>query len=86
MAIWSEHRTVAELVRLSEGPNGSLIETAVANQSAEREIIREIEADLILTPQAAVALRDWLTARLADLDKAMETIRAEQQKGGEENG
>lgn len=73
MAIYNEHRTIADNLLLSEGPAGTVKETAQEEEGQPR-FIREIEADLLLTPNAAKSIRDWLTDRLNEFEETIKEI------------
>lgn len=78
MAIYNEHRSVSEFVVVRLNTDGTVSETP-NDPKAGRQVIREVEADLILDAVVARAIRDWLSARLEELERAK---GAEQQQTG----
>lgn len=78
MALYSERVKVPDLVTYAAESSGlKELERdgkSVPARSAEREIERELEADVILSLEAALALRDWLDKKIDDATKARQQL------------
>jgi hypothetical protein len=75
MAVFSEHRVPAEEVIITQEAGGKLRETTPSKEDAV-SFVREIEADLMMTPAVARAIHVWLGDRLTEIDEAMRQIQA----------
>jgi len=64
MALFSEHRALPDGTLIQMDEVGGVKDTPTEDPAI---LIREIEADVILSEQAAIALRDWLTGRIDQL-------------------
>ena len=80
MAIYSEHKAFPEGTTIRSNPDGTMQDTPTEDPGY---LVREIEADIILSEAAATALRNWLSDRL-DQIQAFRTEVLEQQQGGTE--
>lgn len=76
MALFSEHRALPDGTTISVDKQGVPQETQTDDPGF---IIREIEADVILNPGAAVVLRDWLTDRINELQTVIAQMQAQAQ-------
>ena len=61
MAVYSEHRVLPDGSTVSVNPSGTITEVMSDDPGI---LLREIEADLILSQASAVALRDWLSLQI----------------------
>jgi hypothetical protein len=76
MAVYSEHRAFPEGTIIRPSPDGGIQDTP---KDDPQLLVREIEADLILSQGSATALRDWLTDRLSDLQNYQREVKEQQQ-------
>ncbi len=63
-ALYSEHRAFPDGTVISANPDGTISETPTEDSGI---VIREIEADLILSEAAAISLRRWLDDRIEEI-------------------
>lgn len=66
VAVYSERPAIPQLIvqRIENGALG-----AAETVESRGGIVREVDADLMLTPDAARGLRDWLDERLLEWDQ-----------------
>ena len=71
MAIFSERRAIPRRVvyQLSEGRVGPEIE-----REERPGLVREVEADLVMSLEAAVAIREWLDGRIEMLRELRQAL------------
>jgi len=75
LAVFSEHRVPGDEVIITQEARGQLRETTPQKEDAV-SFVREIEADLMMTPAVARAIHVWLGERLGEIDDAARQIQA----------
>ena len=74
MALYSERTAIPRSVVHVPGPDGTLGEEI--SKELRSDLVREVEADVIMDLNVAIALRDWLDTRIRVLQQAMEEAKA----------
>ena len=73
MTVFSERQPIPRKVvhQIAAGVLGPEI---VERRETRTGVFRELEADLVLTKEAALAIREWLEQRIAELTQAEEAM------------
>jgi len=67
VSTYSERPAIPQTTEHDIGENGQL--SGAIHQEGKVGIVRELDVDIIMSRTTAVELRDWLTDRIADIDK-----------------
>lgn len=78
MALFSERQPTPNWVDLDFGSSNEFSEES--GREVFRGMTREIEANLVFSVATAIKLRDWLNARIGDMEKIEEEIRKNQEQ------
>jgi hypothetical protein len=76
MALYSEHLAMPSGTTISVNEQGVARETSTDDPGT---IVREIEADVILSLGGATVIRDWLSDRINDLQNRIAQMQAQAQ-------
>src|SRR5262245_56341008 len=68
-AIYSERAAIPQSTEQDISPEGRLSD--VVSREGKEGIVREVDVDLIMTKETAVEIRDWLSARIKELESAI---------------
>ena len=72
MTIYSEAQRIPGFITYDVSPTtGRLTETSRDPETTPRDIVRELEVDIVMRLPIARAIRDWLEAKIRDLEKAV---------------
>ena len=74
LALFNERRPIPRVTRIGLDESGK---TVLPEQIIEtrRDVVREVEVNLIMDERTAAEIRDWLTTRIAELQKIKEGTR-----------
>jgi hypothetical protein len=75
-AIYSERQAIPQVAEHDFSPEEGRLSELPVSEEGKKGIVRELDIDLIMTKQTAAELRDWLAARIVQL----EGIEKEMQK------
>lgn len=67
LSVYSERPAIPQSQQHEISPEGRILDPN--ETEGKLGIVRELDADLIMSKQGAVELRDWLTARIDELDE-----------------
>lgn len=70
LAFYSERPAIPQMMKAAVTPEGKLGETI--GSSGKAGIAREMDVDVQLSRQAVIQLRDWLSERIVEIEKASE--------------
>lgn len=68
MTVYCDRAPIPKVMSFKLNPDRSLGEEVREEREAREGIIREVEATLLMDRSTAVAFRDWLQARIAQID------------------
>jgi hypothetical protein len=72
-AVYSERPAILQSAEHDISPEGQLGDPVT--QEGKQGIVRELDADLVMTKQTATELRDWLNTRISELDVIERNIK-----------
>lgn len=79
-AVYSERAAIPQTTEHDLSAEGRLGD--VVSQEGKEGIVRELDVDLIMTMQTAIDLRDWLNARIGELENAIAQHATKSAGGG----
>lgn len=71
-AVYSERPTIPQVTEAEFVEGGTLTEHPVEKKDG---MVREVEADLVMSLETAKALREWLDDKIGQLEEAFEAIK-----------
>lgn len=73
MSVYSERFPIPQSLEQNVTPEGRI--EGEASKVTRDGVIREVDADIVMTRDVAVSIRDWLTARIDLLDEVLKSER-----------
>ena len=83
MAIYSEKTLAPKTIQYEIRPSGTLKPMRARTATQERQLEREIEVEIFLDPDIALALRNWLDEKLALLAAMQKRFESKSKPGGQ---
>ncbi|MEQ9488563.1 MAG: hypothetical protein RIM72_06170 [Alphaproteobacteria bacterium] len=80
MAVYSERRALPKQVVHDVSADGQILEEKREKRTTRDAIVREVEIDMVMDLPTAISLRDWLEAKILELNKAGVVMIADQKK------
>jgi len=77
LSFYSERFPIPEVTVHTVGPDGKLAEELLSERQTKPEIIREVEAGVVMDLEVARSLIGWLTEKVGEVEKVMATQKAQ---------